>query len=342
MVGGLIPIQHRRTMPTVQPLRRALRALLSVGMPQHRALVVQHLGFERPDLDTLPSVLDDVGRELGVELALDGVSGDLVLAEQGFVDRVAPQLLHALLEDRPLLTVAPLPRDAGGALRRTRLWHAELVRQLQGLAEGQGLVPGAAGLPSQRHPGFDSAFDTRQQADRLAGSELDPDRTAMLNRLRRGLVDPTQAPLTAGYGLRASLRIDFAAGVVQIDELADQRLRLSRELPCLGDGALPQTGARLRDLDLVAWDIALAAGDFRLLHAPVNWWRTPLIVLPHVDIARYTPLPQHRALARALAQQPMAPGDLRRCCRVSLTDLRGFLQAALLLGVVRWLPDGAR
>lgn len=340
MVGVFTAIRLLHPMPTAQPLRRALRALMSVGTPPQRPLVVQHLGFECPDLDTLPAVLDDVGRELGVELALDGVSGDLVLAEQRFVDRVAPQVLHAFLEDRPLLTVAPLPGDAGDALRRTRLWHAELVRQLQRLADEQGPAAHAAGAATLPDSGFDSAFDTRQQTERLADHELDPDRAGMLNRLRRGLVDPTQAPLAAGYGPRAALWIDFAAGVVQIDERADQRLRLSRELPYLSAAARPEAGAKSRDLDLVVWDIALAAGDFRLLQAPVNWWRTPLIVQPHVDVGRYTPLPQHLALARALAQAPLAPAELRRRCRVSLADLRGFLQAALFLGVVRWLPDG--
>jgi hypothetical protein len=52
-------------MNTANPIRRALLALLPSKAPQRRSLVLQHLGFEGPDLDTLPAVLDDVGRELG-------------------------------------------------------------------------------------------------------------------------------------------------------------------------------------------------------------------------------------------------------------------------------------
>jgi hypothetical protein len=328
-------------MNLARPIRRALGAVLPASTSRRQPLVVQPLGFDGPDLDTLPAVLDEVGRALGVELRLGGVDGDLVLAEQGFVERVAPQLLQAFLEDRPLLTVAP-PADAGDAVRRGRQLHAELVRQWLDLTGGAGKAAGGTIASTLPPSGFDSSFDSRQQTEQLAGSELDPDRAGMLDRLRCGLADPTQAPLTAGYGRRASLRIDFAAGVVQLDELADQRLRLSRELPYLSDGALPEAGAKSRDLDLVAWDIALAAGHFRLLHSPVNWWHTPLVVLPRVDVARYTKLPQHLAMARTMAQGPIAPADLRRRCRVSLSDLRGFLQAALFLGVIHWLPGDRR
>jgi hypothetical protein len=152
-------------------------------------------------------------------------------------------------------------------------------------------------------------------------------------------VDPGQLPLAASYGQGASLRIDFESGQVLIDELADQRLRIARELPYLAGSLRPGERAKVRDLDLVVWDIALAAGDFRLLHAPVNWWRTPLMALPQVDVARYTALPQHLAMAREIVRAPTAPADLRRRCRVSLADLRGFLQAALFLGVVYWLSE---
>jgi hypothetical protein len=37
----------------------------------------------------------------------------------------------------------------------------------------------------------------------------------------------------------------------------------------------------------------------------------------------------------------VAPGTLRRDCRVGLSELRGFLQALLLLGLARWLPSDA-
>ena len=92
----------------------------------------------------------------------------------------------------------------------------------------------------------------------------------------------------------------------------------------------------------MAWDIALAAGGFRLLHSPVNWWHTPLIARPGLNVARYTLQPQHLELARCLAVAPISPADLRRRCRVGLTQLRGFLQACLFLGLVYWVPGSRR
>ena len=88
----------------------------------------------------------------------------------------------------------------------------------------------------------------------------------------------------------------------------------------------------------MAWDIALAAGGFRLLHSPVNWWRAPLIARPGLDVSRFTSLPQHREMARCLSVAPISPAELRRRSRVSLADLRGFLQACLFLGQVHWVP----
>jgi hypothetical protein len=325
-----------------QVIRRAMRALLPSGRGERKSLVVQHLGFESAQLDTLPAVLDDVGRELGVELTLDGVGGDVVLAEQAFVARVTPQVLHAFLEERPLLTVAHADAGPAETWRQARLLHQELVRQLRSVTRGfdtgpePGALAGASTLPPAS--GFDSSFDTRQHTERHVEPELDPDRAELLNRLRRGLADSTQAVLAAGYGRLAALSIDFKAGVALVDELAEQRLRIAREVPYLAQGARPGARARTRDLDRVVWDIALAAGDFRLLHSPVNWWHTPLSVSTGLDVSRYTPSPQHRELARCLAAGPVSAAELRRRCRVSVSDLRGFLQAGLFLGLIHWLP----
>jgi hypothetical protein len=332
-------------MTTAHPLRRVLRALLPSSSQPSRALVVQHLGFECSDLDTLPGVLDEVGRELGVDLKLDGVSGDVVLAAEDFVSRVAPQVLHAFLEERPMLTVARPAPDTSDALRRAQHLHAELVRQLQTLTDARRVAAGSPraveGPSTVPNSGFDSDFDSRQHADKLVETELDPDRAQLLNMLRRGLVDPSQPALAAGYGRKAVLSIDFATGVARVDELADQRLRVTREVPYLARSATLDAKAKTRDLDLVVWDIAVAAGDFRLLHSPVNWWHTPLIASARLNVARYTLLPQHLEMARCLAAGPVSPADLRRRCRVSLRDLRGFLQAVLFLGLSHWMPSAS-
>ncbi len=322
--------------------------MLPGGEPRRRALVVQHLGFECSDLDTLPAMLDEVGRELGVDLKLNGVGGDVVLAKQAFVSRVAPQVLNALLEDRPLLTITgvrPAVKANGGSRSaEARRLHTELVGQLQnvqGLQSLNEIRRADASEPPTAVPasGFDSQFDSRQHAEQLSQADLDPDRAQLLNLLRRGLVDPGQACLSAGYGPQAALLIDFATGVALVDELADQRLRVTRDVPYLARGATPGSRAKTRELDLVVWDIALAAGGFRLLHSPVNWWHAPLMAQPQLDVSRYTLLPQHLEMARRLSEGPISPADLRRRCRVNLTGLRGFLQAGLFLGLLHWLPS---
>lgn len=328
------------------PIRSVLRALLNGRAAQSQTLVVQHLGFDHADLDTLPAVLDEVGRELGVGFRLDGVSGDLVLAEQAFVERVAPQVLHAFLDERPLVTMPSAPGSAHDVRRRARQLHAELVQQLRALS----LLPVAGGLPQpdMARPvaplpsGFDSQFDSRQHADKLAEADLDPDRAELLNRLRRGLVDPAQPMLEAAYGTQAALVLDFASGVGYVDELADQRLRVVRDLPYLAPGATPEPGCKQRELDLVAWDIAVAAGDFRLLNSPIRWWHAPLLATPGLDVSRFTGLPRHLDMARALSAGPISPAELRRQCRVSLPDLRGFLQAALFLSLIQWVSTTQR
>lgn len=324
-------------------IRRALRALLPGSAVARRPLVVQHLGFESTQLDTLPAVLDDVGRELGLEIRLDGLAGDVVLAEQRFLTQVPPQALQAFLEERPMVTVALSAAAEGDARRLALQLHAEVVRQLRLLTDA--VVAGGRHIPLEQqstlppNSGFDSNFDSRQHVELLAEAELDPDRAQLLNRLRRGLVDPTQPVLTAGYGPQAILAVDFSTGMALIDELADQHLRVTRDMPYLAPRSSPGPLAKQRDLDLVVWDIAVAAGGFRLLHSPVTWWHAPLIARPHLNVARFTSLPRHLELARCLAVAPISPAELRRRCRVSLTELRGFLQACLFLGLVYWVPS---
>lgn len=326
----------------IAPIRRVLQALLPAVGGDRRVLTVQHLGFACSELETLPAVLDEVGRELGVSLALDGVNGDVVLAEEGFVTRVSPQVLNAFLEDRPLVVVTRPGVVLGDEARRhARSLHGELVRQLRALSDGRDAVHRApAGPPAEPAVAsdFDSGFDSRLNPERLAEGELDPDRAQLLNVLRRGLVDPSEPPLRAGYGHGAALTIDFATGVAHIDELAEQHLRVMRDVPYLSRGADTGARARQRELDLVVWDIALAAGGFRLLHSPVNWWRTPLLLSPQARMGRYTALPPHLEMARVLAAGPVSPAELRRRCRVGIGDLRAFLQACLFLGLLHWLP----
>ena len=323
-------------------IRRALRALLPASEAIGPPLVVQPIGFYDSCLPWVAALLERAGAELGRSLVLDRGRGDLVLAEQAFVQQVSPQVLSAFVEDRPLVTLGVSAADRADPARRASRVQGELVRQLRALPELEGAASVQASLFGASTPpaasSFDSQVDSRHPESQLVEAELDPDRAQLLNALRRGLVDPTQPPLRAGYGPQASMVIDFAAGVATVDALADQRLRLSREVPYLSRGAQLVDGAVPRELDLLVWDIAIAAGGFRLLHSPVNWWQAPMIARPQLDISRFSLRPQHRDMVRCLAQGPVSPAELRRRSRVSLVDLRAFLQACLFLGLVFWVP----
>jgi hypothetical protein len=215
-------------------IRRALRSLLPGSATMRPVMVLQPVGFEASQRDTLPAMLDVVGRELGLVLALDDSRGDAVLAEQDFVNHVSPQVLSAFLDERPLVAVSMPP--AGAARGDGPLAQTDLTRQLRTLRDSGGWTSAAAASTLPPSSGFDSQFDSRPQTEKLAEFELDPDRAQLLNTLRRGLVDPTEPLLAAGYGPQAALVIDFATGIATLDERADQHLRVTREVPFRASG----------------------------------------------------------------------------------------------------------
>lgn len=318
---------------TASTIRMTLGRLLTGGAAATPVVLVQHIGFDGADAVGLAPLLAGVGRDLGLRLVADEVHGELVLVADGFAERVSPSVMAAFLSDRPMVRVDRRlladPAAAREHLARTLVPHL-VARQSVQLRAGAGHTASS---------GCDSGFDSTLQADRLEDAELDPDRSELLSRLRRGLVDPSQPPLLAGYGPGAAMAIDFAVGVARIDGAADHRLRVSRQVPYLGQGVQPGPDARERELDLVTWDIAMAAGSFRLLRAPANWWRTELIAPTLLSVSRYTVQPQHLELARALAAEPLTPAQLCRLCRVSLVELRSFLQACLMLGLAQWVDS---
>lgn len=316
---------------TARTLRSALSRLLSGGSTSSPLVVVQHLGFDAAEAQALAQLLTGVGHDLGLRLVADEVQGEVVLVADGFAERVSPAVMMAFLSDRPMLRVD-----------RSLLADPTAARRLLAPSMAEHLGPRASG--SSRllaGEGYDSAFDSTLQPERLADTDLDADRAELLEQLRRGLVDPATPRLVAGYGPGAVLAIDFAVGVARVDEAADQRLRVGQELPRIGLGGQPGPKARERELDLVCWDMAMAAGSHRLLRAPAQWWRTPLVAPAQLNISRYTMQPRHLAMARALALEPMSPAQLFRQCRVPLADLRGFVQACLFLGLAQWVRPTA-
>ena len=195
-------------------------------------------------------------------------------------------------------------------------------------------APAAAG----RENAYDSQFDTRFDAEQLATIDLPAAHHQLLSQVLRGRADTLMPACTASYGPDANLRLDFGTGRVYLDLLAQRQLRLNRELPLPAPGAQTGATAVVRRLDEVIWDLGIAAGAYPLLNAPDDWWHTPLGWSVDGDVSRLSRLPRHLEMARRLAEQPRSPSALRRLARVSVVDLRAFVQAGLMLGLLAWNP----
>ena len=189
-----------------------------------------------------------------------------------------------------------------------------------------------------REAAYDSQFDTRFDAEQLATTPLPAAHQELLSQVLRGRADTLLPACSASYGPDANLRFDFGTGRVHLDLQAQRQLRLNRELPLPAPGAQTGATAVVRRLDEVIWDLGIAAGAYPLLNAPDDWWHTPLVWAVDADVTRLSRLPRHLDMARHLAEQPLSPSALRRRAHVALTDLRAFVQAGLMLGLLAWQP----
>jgi hypothetical protein len=160
-----------------------------------------------------------------------------------------------------------------------------------------------------------------------------------MQRVLRGRADPTLAPFAASYGTDANLLFDFRAGLVFVDPQAQRQLRVHRELPQPAPGAHAKGDAIVRELDETLWDIGIAAGPYPLLDAPLDWWRTPLRWAVDARVERFSRIPRHCDLARCLIEGPTSPSALRRYAHVGVAELRSFIQAGLMLGLLSWVDD---
>jgi hypothetical protein len=329
-----------------------------------RGVTLQHLGFAEEELPSLQALLDQLGEQLALKLQLQGHGGEIVLLDLDFAARTPPQLLHAFNEDRPVVLVPGLQPEEDPLLSAALLLQRrqqEVLRQLQSIAmvrrrsmywRDTGWAPesglhGEEPVPLQQAElasVFDSDFDSRRHADELVAEQLDQSRRQLLQTVLRGLDDPATPALCASYGPEANLRFDFRARLVTCDALAQQHLRVQRELPLPAPPARPQTDYVVRELDDMVWDLGLASGRFPLLDEPQDWWHTPL--QSHAGaavarVARHSRLPRHLELARRLQQGPATPSQLRRHVRINVAELRCFLQACLMLNLLRWVPMAA-
>jgi hypothetical protein len=112
-----------------------------------------------------------------------------------------------------------------------------------------------------------------------------------------------------------------------------------RELPRPVSQVHLQGNAMAWDLQGATWDIGIAAGELPLLNAPADWWHAPLQIDPAALIERFTRAPAHLDVARRLRAGPVTPSTLRTDARLGVFELRRVLQACLMLGVVRWVPN---
>jgi hypothetical protein len=324
----------------------SLRSKLAGKLGGRRTIALQHLMLSDRDMGTVRAVLDRVGARLGVKFELQGHAGEIVLVDGDLAAHVSPQLVLALAEERPVVTIAGLHRGDDLSLSAAELLarrQRELLAQLEAIplvrqrCAGQSDSDDGLAAPGGPASGFDSKFDSRfvDAAPPAPDAPLQAQHE-VLRAVMRGALDPKTPAFTASYGPGAQMRFDFRARLVTIDPLAQEHLRLRRELPRPAPGERPQPHFSVRELDLTLWDLGLAAASLAPLDAPADWWHARLVGTPAAEVERYSRAPGLRDLARRLQAGPATPSELRRQARVGVSELRGFLQACLLLRLAHW------
>jgi hypothetical protein len=299
-----------------------------------------------------------VSETLGVHFELQEHAGDVVLLDAQRAAQIAPQVVEAFTDGRPVVSLSALVEQTSPqttSSNRLQWREAELLRQLReiplvrrqaaraarrkprgALVGGDSMLTDTAREHSGLSTSFDTTFDSKLDVDQWAGAELAPAQLDFIQGLLQGLNNPATAPMMASYGEDAHLRFDFGLRRVTLNALAEQYLRVQSEVPRLSPVARTQSHASVRDLHQVVWDVGLACGVCLPLGAPKNWWYQPLTLRSDARIERYTRQPRHLTMALRLATGPATPSVLRSQARVSVAELRRFLQACLMLGLVHW------
>ncbi len=237
----------------------------------------------------------------------------------------------------PAADSAAAPAALPAVAQRPGNWHPTTVHSAP--PSGRQGAASSSGGSSSSGSGYDSEFDTRLDADLLDAELLQHGHRSVMQQVLRGRADALLAPYAASYGSDANVLFDFRARLVFIDPQAQRQLRVHRELPQPAPGARARGDAIVRELDETLWDIGIAAGPYPLLDAPIDWWRRPLRWAVDARVERYSRIPRHCDLARCLIEGPASPSELRRYARVGLADLRSFIQAGLMLGLMVWVDD---
>lgn len=99
--------------------------------------------------------------------------------------------------------------------------------------------------------------------------------------------------------------------------------------------ALPMLPHAARPFELL-WLLGIASGGDRLL-APLTD-ATPVILKQWPDFGRLTPVPVHMQLTARLVRRPHTVDELSAAVSVGVTDVRAFLNAAALCGLIGTRP----
>jgi hypothetical protein len=337
----MLSVLARSAMKSSSILSRLLSRRSAV--PDKARLRVQPIGFSDVQTRQLKLLCARIGESLDLWLEIDARHGDIVLAEPGFAARLPPRQLARMVDARPLLRLdLSVPDDpAAGALSLFENRQQELLALLRELPVVRGLSPqfGASGWdPSLLEVAFlPSGYE--EAALGLDAPAFSASQSLLVTSLLRGLMDSTMRPLVAGYGPMAMLRVDFAQGYALVDPLAQQALRVRRELPAVMTSGVPGSDAIERDLRELVWDCGIAAAPCRLLDQPLDWWHTPLGSCADPGVQRFTRLPRHLDMAAVLFRQRVSPAELQQRTGHTVAQMRPFLQACLFLGLAWWSPQ---
>lgn len=354
-------------------LLTGLRARFGGASDADACIAVQPLALADSDIGIVQAMLDKAGEQLAVRFKLGPDRGDIVLLDAALAAHLAPHLIHAFKDERPMLVIGGSRSDdlhqLSVAERFERRQH-ELIKQLRKMAvvrlrAAPGAVAavaavdteataaaearsgsvrrddqaaaGGSGSDSGSDSGFDSGFDSRLDAEQLVAEGPQSGAWQVLQHTLRGLRNPQTAPLTASYGPLANVAFDFAARLVSFDPLALQHLRSRRVLPQPAPGALPGIDAMPRTLQATAWDLGIAGAELPLVEAPTDWWHRPLTGSVSTRPESLTRVPRYLDVVRRIQAAPATPSQLRRQAHIGVPDLRAVLQACLMSGQAQWL-----
>ena len=307
------------------------------------SLRMQAVGLSDAQIRQLRPLCTRIGEALDLLLEVDARHGDVVVTDRAFARRTPPQQLARLVEARPLLTCDLAPSvDAGASgLALFERRQRELLAQLRELPLVRGLSPqfGASGWAPDVVEASTVPSGYGPAATGLDAPPLSVSQQQLVTWLLRGLIDPEIQPLRLSYGPEAVIRVDFAQSFALVDPLAQQALRVRREVPELTTEGVPGADAIERDLSELVWDLGIAFGPWRLLDQPADWWHTPLSTCADPSVQRFTRLPRHLDLAAELFRARVSPAELQQRTGYSVAEMRPFLQACLFLGLAGWSPE---